>query len=327
MYCFEIDQLQPGDILLTRSDSRVSELVRRITGSRYSHAILYVGVSSIIESDGYGVQSNNLQRVLISQKDDAKVLRLKSDSRSTKTQNAEVFARRLVGTAYSTDEAKISHLKLESEAKEPNRQFCSRFVAQAYSNAGVNLVDNPDYCTPEDLLQSDLLIPVDDCLRVATDKEIEFANSENPMDEQTKIHNKIFDKARVLTGNDVQTFEQLNESIIEFPEIDVEMTEFVRKSGYLDMMEWDEKKNPQHYDPKKLVEYYKDPNQILEVALRFASIEAKMRERIEMTISHLIQLNKVYPREYFNMEIELYHKLIEYSRKRETAAINALKHC
>ncbi|MEO9805256.1 MAG: YiiX/YebB-like N1pC/P60 family cysteine hydrolase [Reichenbachiella sp.] len=327
MYCFEIDQLQPGDILLTRSDSRVSELVRKVTGSQYSHAILYLGISSIIESDGLGVQSNNLQRILITNNDDAKVLRLKSDSRSSIIQNVEIYARRLVGTAYSTDEAKISHLNTQSSAKEPNRQFCSRFVAQSYSDAGINLVDNPDYCTPEHLLQSDQLLSVENCLRVASLKEIEFANSENPMDRQTKIHNEIFAKARTLTSKDVQTFEQLNESIIEFPEIDIEITEFVRKSGFLDMMEEDEKKNPQHYNAEKLVEYYKDPDQILEVALRFASIEPKTRERLEMTIFHLIQLNRIYPREYFKMEIELYQKLIKYSHKRETEAIKALKHC
>jgi len=60
MFLLEKDQLEIGDIILTRSESRISKMVRNLTGSQFSHAILYIGVSSVIDSDGYGVQSNNL---------------------------------------------------------------------------------------------------------------------------------------------------------------------------------------------------------------------------------------------------------------------------
>ena len=63
MYLLEKDKLEIGDIILIKSESRISQMVRRLTGSQYSHAMLFVGVSSIIDSDGYGVQSNNLQRI------------------------------------------------------------------------------------------------------------------------------------------------------------------------------------------------------------------------------------------------------------------------
>lgn len=326
MYIFDLDKLTVGDIILTRQNTRISQLVRQVTGSQYSHAILYVGVASVIDSDGLGVQANNLQRKLIENPDDAVVLRLRDTTEIGILKEAEIYARRMIGMAYSTKEAKISHLTNELESKEPNRQFCTRFVAKSYESAGVNIVNNPNYCTPEDLLQSNKLIKIDNCLRLANEKEIEFANSENPLEKQTEIHNAILVKARELTGNDVQTFEQINESIVKIPEIDIEMSEFVKASGYLVMMEMDEQVNPQHYSAEKMIEYYRDPEVIFKVAMKFATTESQTRERLEMTIAHLIQLDKLYPRNYFKMEIELYRKLIAYSYKRETEAIKVFKH-
>ncbi|MFC5271396.1 YiiX/YebB-like N1pC/P60 family cysteine hydrolase [Adhaeribacter terreus] len=322
----EIDKLKVGDIILIRSNSRISEMVRRLTNSQYSHAILYVGVSSMIDSDGYGVQSNNIQRLLIDDPENAVVLRLKRRGTVQEMFNVETFARQKIGTEYSTEEAKIAAVTKDIEAKNPNRQFCTRFVAQAYDNAGFKLVQNPDYCTPEDLLNSDLLERVPDMLRIASEKELEFANSENPLEKQRDIHNSIFQKARELTGRDIQTFEQLGQVIIEMPEIDQEITNFVRDSGFLTMTEGDIEKNPWHYDAKKMIEHYKHPEQLFEVAKFYATTEEKTRERLILTLNSLKQANKVIPREYFKMEIELYQKLIQFSLQRQTEAMKVLKY-
>lgn len=326
MYLLDKDKLELGDIILIKSDSRISQLVRKLTGSQFSHAILYVDVSSIIDSDGYGVQSNNIQRLLIEKEDDAVVLRIKDESKKDLLIKAEYFARQKIGTEYSTDEAKIATISKELEAKEPNRQFCTRFIAQAYENAGIKLVENPAYCVPEELLNSDELVIVENPLRKASVKEIEFANSDNPLAKQREIHNSIFRRARELSTQDIQTFEQINELIIQKPEIDEELTKFVSESGYLMMMEDDVEKNPWHYNAEKMIEYYKDPEVIVETALFFASTEEKSREHLNMTIYSLIQLNKLYPREYFKMEIDLYRKLIDFSFQRQNEALKVLKY-
>jgi len=326
MYLLDKDKLELGDIILIRSESRISQLVRRLTGSQFSHAILYVSVSSIIDSDGYGVQSNNLQRLLIEKEDDAVVLRVKDERKKDLIVKAEYFARQKIGTEYSTDEAKIATISKELEAKEPNRQFCTRFIAQAYENAGIMLVENSAYCVPEELLKSEELIIIENPLRKASAKEIEFANSENPLAKQREIHNNIFKKARELSGQDIQTFEQINELIIQRLEVDVELTKFVSESGYLTMMEDDIEKNPWHYNAEKMIAYYKNPEIIVDTAIFFASTEEKSRERLNMTIYSLVQLNKLYPREYFKMEIELYRKLIDFSFKRQTEALKVLKY-
>ncbi|MBA9072358.1 hypothetical protein GGR22_000484 [Flavobacterium gossypii] len=326
MYLLDGSKLELGDIILIKSESRISQMVRRLTESQFSHAMLYVDVRSIIDSDGYGVQSNNLQRLLIESKDDAVVLRIKDESKKRLIIKAEQFARQKIGTEYSTDEAKIAIISKELEAKEPNRQFCTRFIAQAYENAGIKLVQNSDYCVPEELLKSEELTVIENPLREASPKEIEFAKSENPLAKQMEIHNSIFKKARELSGEDIQTFEQVNDLIIQKPEIDAELTKFVIESGYLTMMESDIEKNPWHYDAEKMIEHYRNPKQLAGSAMFFASTEKKTRERLDMTIYTLIQMNKDYPREYFKMEIELYEKLIGFSQQRETEAIKVLKH-
>lgn len=326
MYIIEKDKLEIGDIILIKSESRISQMVRRLTGSQYSHAILYVGISSIIDSDGYGVQSNNLQRLLIEKEEDTIVLRIKDNEKKQSFINVEFFARQKIGTEYSTEEAKIASIAKELQAKEPNRQFCTRFIAQAYDSSGIQLVDNPDYCVPEDILKSPKLVVIKDVLRKASKMEIEFANSENPLAKQREIHNNIFKKARELSGQDIQTFEQINELVIAKPDLDSDFTKFVSESGFLTFVENDIEKNPWHYNAEKMIEYYKKPEIIVDTAIFFASTEEKSRERLNMTIYSLIQLDKLYPREYFKMEIALYRKLIEFSYTRQTEALKVLKY-
>nr|WP_295706198.1 YiiX/YebB-like N1pC/P60 family cysteine hydrolase [uncultured Lacinutrix sp.] len=326
MYLLDYDKLELGDIILTKSNSRISEMVRRLTKSQFSHAILYVDVSSIIDSDGYGVQSNNIQRVLIENIEDAVVLRVKSKEHKDRLEQVEFFAREKIGTEYSTQEAKIATLTKELDAKEPNRQFCTRFIAQAFESAEIELVENSNYCVPEELLNSDKLEIVENPLRKASKLEIEFANSENPLENQREIHNDILRKARELSGADIQTFEQVNQLIIDRPEIDKELTDFTSKSGYLTLMEKDVERNPWHYDSEKMVNHYKVPEAIIDIAMFFATTEPKTRQRLEMTIYALIQFDKLHPREYFKMEIELYRKLIRFSFQRENEALKVLKH-
>src|SRR5690349_10735446 len=109
MYKIDIEKIEAGDIILTRSASRESMLIRQISKCDYSHALLYVGVGSCIESDGLGVQSQNLQRLLFENSNDAIVLRLRENKFSIS--GAIVFARQKIGTEYSTSEAKLARLE------------------------------------------------------------------------------------------------------------------------------------------------------------------------------------------------------------------------
>jgi hypothetical protein len=325
MYLLDIDKLEAGDIILTRSNTEISERVRRLTKSEYSHAILYVGVSSGIESDGPGVQSQNIQRLLFEKESDVKVLRLKTDEVKIVIPNAIVFARQKIGTEYSVSEAIQSVLKREVNAKETNRQFCTRFVAQAFESAGIRLVGNSDYCNPEELLKSDLLIEVKEPLREANEDEIEFAKCESPLKKQQDIHNTIFSSARKISGIDIQTFEQLSKFVLENPEKESQITKIIEESGYLTMWQMDTESNPWHYDPKLFIEHYKHQRQVLDVALFFATTEKETRDRFETTLESLEFGYLFHKQKYFAIQIELYGKLIELSLQRELTALKVLK--
>lgn len=322
MYIINSSQLKEGDILLTRSSSRESQLIRQITSSDYSHAILYVGIKSCIESDGLGVQSQNIQRLLFENNDDVTILRLKdSDNNITK---AIEFARQKVGTEYSTSEARLARLEKEISAKEPNRQFCTRFVAQAFNHAGILLVENPDYCSPQEILESEKLNMINDILRVATEKEIEYAKSESPLEKQIEIHNIIFESTRNILNRDVQNFEQLANELIKQPEKDSEIVKVIKDSGYLEMWKKDVNKNPWFYDFENFLEHIRNPKQILEIGTFLSTTEKTTRSRFIETKKFLEKGYKYSGLEYFKIEIELYDKLIELSKTRENIGLLAL---
>jgi len=324
MYILDIEKLESGDIILTRSSSRESQLIRQLSQCDYSHAIIYVGVSSCIESDGLGVQSQNIQRMLFENESDVLVLRLKDDSFKHLLSGAIVFARQKIGTEYSTTEARLARLEKSIAAKETNRQFCTRFVAQAYLNAGIQIVPNPDYCSPNDIQGSELLVAVDNALRTASDAEIAFAQEESLLEKQREIHNFIFENARAISGQDIQTFEQLSKYVLENPDKDNEITNIIEKSGYLEMWQGDVERNPWHYDYKELIKHYANPRQRKEVGYFFATTERETRERFYQTLEALEFGYSFYGQRYFKVQIDLYKKLIELSETREFVGILAL---
>ena len=324
MYKINLEKIISGDIILTRSSSRESILIRQISKCDYSHALLYVGVGSCIESDGLGVQSQNLQRLLFENPDDVLILRLNENNDAIP--GAIVFARQKVGTEYSTSEARIARLENDLKAKEENRQFCTRFVAQAYESSGVKIVSNPDYCSPQDILESKFLSIINDPILEASEAEIAFVNGkDNPLEKQTQIHNFIFESARNISKQDIQTFEQLGNYIIANPQKDDEITEIVIKSGYLEMWKMDVDKNPWHYDYKEFLNHYKNPNQRKEVGYFFASSEHQTRERFIYSLNANQEAFAFCGLKFFKTQVDLYRKLIDLSEQREFVGLLALK--
>ena len=76
MFAFNLEKLQPGDIILTRAPGdRESDIIRKLSESNYSHAIMYVCHSSAIESTGLRVNSFNISQRFFKNSDDAIALR------------------------------------------------------------------------------------------------------------------------------------------------------------------------------------------------------------------------------------------------------------
>jgi hypothetical protein len=316
MYIFEKNLLKAGDIILTAQMRAISKAVRISTLSKFSHAILYVGDGSFIHSDSQGVHSNNIQRLIFDSKKHAEVYRVLNMGYVDK---AVMFARSQIGISYSLKEAIRTKNPLYNGEKL-NRQFCSRLVAQPYEYAGLKLVDNSDYCIPKDLQKSSHTNAVDGCLRIAEEHEVVFANSDSPIQRQTDITNLILKSVRELTASDIQSFENLDQFVIDNQKYDVEITDIIVNSGYLTMFDYDLIQNPWRYDGRlfqslDIEDSYK--KETAEFELESAKNQVKLYSHnylmCQNVCGHL-------PLRYFKMKMELYRKLINWMNKRIDAA-------
>lgn len=161
--------LQVGDIILTTTTDLLSKGIRKVTGSDIAHALIYVESHSVIDATGDGVHSRNTQRLFWEDECAVHVLRFAGGLDDTQSRHVVNYVRGRIGTQYSKIEATRSVL---GGSKAPSRkQFCSRLVAQAYASAGVNLVDDPNYCVPDHLKSSTRLIAVQGAVRHVDDAE------------------------------------------------------------------------------------------------------------------------------------------------------------
>jgi len=324
MYLLDLDKIQPGDIILTRSEHRSSVFIQQQGNCKYSHAILYAGESSYIEADGLGVHAMNSARKLFDSPDDAIALRLKQIGEAGVIQRAVDFARTLIGTEYSPAEARRSVRETDAPAIETNRQYCSRLVAMAYQSAQVTLVKNPDYSTVKDLLDSDHLDHIEHILREASQPEVDNANERNTiLEKQINDTNQILDQARNTTQKDIQDLSQLTEFMQYNPEFDKPISDIIRSSGYLDNWNIEMEKNLHHYNYDVFIK--KVPkHETREVGVMLLKISTTNLERFKQMLVVYTSLATQFPLEYFNLFKELYTNLVETATKMRVVALTAI---
>ncbi|MEM5496577.1 YiiX/YebB-like N1pC/P60 family cysteine hydrolase [Paraglaciecola mesophila] len=308
MYLIPIEELKKGDILLTSENSAISKVVRKSTKSDFSHAMLYVGNGSYIHSDAKGVHSGNLQRLLFDSADNVTVLR--SECNSEVIDLACRFARSKIGTKYSVKSAINAKLRTSKKENE-NRQFCSRLVAQAYEYAGLMLVKDSSFCTPQEILNSKSTYQISCKVRKATDAEVNFASSENPLERQSAITNEILLKVRAVSKEDIQTLDQITQYVITHPEHDEEISKIYKESGYLTMWEYEVQKNAWRYDGELFLNLPLSDNELIEMAKLEKSSAKETLSRYKINLEQYFYINEVHKLEYSRVQFELYKKLVE----------------
>lgn len=342
------DLMQPGDVILTAAPTIPSKGIRKVTKSNFSHAILYLG-NSYMHSDLDGVHSGNPQRLLFESPEHVKVLRLKQEYISPQIiENICAFARTQYGKQYSKFEAAKSVLT-PNALRQKNRQFCSRLVAQSFENANIKIVKNTNYCTPHEISISKYFEEVKDVIELATNEEIEFSNSDNPLNIQSDIINKLLEDIRSLLGKDIQTLEQIIPFLILNREYDSKITKTLKDSGYLDIWKIDYNKNPWRYDgsiflkfnnKKALINFRNNiHNQSLDyddlkIAMAYGelglfsgetpSINEGLRYQHQYNLYSDLYIK--YHLDYFYTKKNLYEKLLKNCRKRIDAAEHVLNH-
>lgn len=326
MFILDTLKLLPGDVVLTSELSVQSKMVRKATSSSFSHVLLYIGASVYIHSDSFGVHSRNLQRLLFAKQSQVQVLRLR-DRQEAKIAGICLFARTEIGKQYSVPEALRSKMKRNSSVKaNSNRQFCSRLVAQAYAEAGINIVNNPDYCYPQDIANSSFMMKVKNCEQALSDEEIEMVTSPSATDTQTKVINNLLKSTRRLTNADIQTLGQLTIYLYQNPEYDYAISKILQSSGHLSLWEIDIKECPWNYDSVKFLERDGSRSSKLEYANLLKEGAMNQLEVFLFMHTQHTQLWQEKQLHYFVLTRALYKKLIELATIRIATAEYVLAH-
>ncbi len=255
--------LLPGDIVLTSSPGKTSLIVRKATRSEISHAMICVQYGSLIDSTDDGVHSRNPQRMFFDEGSTIVVLRPRNALSHADVATITDFARAATGTRYALPEAikaaKVARKIAKGLRKRTRRQFCSRLAAQAFAAAGIRLVDEPDYCTPQDLRKSALLMEVPGMLVEVSDGEIKawkkLADIPQLMIDST---NAVLEAARIIHPG-IESLNDIDEHLLVHPEDDAAMLVAYQQSGYLAVVDIECQKNPWHYDLRLMREHVGDP--------------------------------------------------------------------
>lgn len=251
-YILDTSKLKPCDIILTRNKQLPSKLVRLMSTGAYSHALCCLTKTSLIEATMKGrVFSENPQRLLFENIDDCRVLRSKKELNQEEQNAIILFLRCQVSTRYSVKEALSTgkYQRTDKTAKEDG-QFCSRLVAQAFNKAGIKLVDNPNYCSPESLNASTLLQSIPNTVRMATDEEIDYCKTPSQIKDNQIENYKWLDKVaelakvesvRILSQYDAGAF------LISHPKYDKTVCDYIKETNYLTQYLQDEIVSPYRY--------------------------------------------------------------------------------
>jgi len=309
-YGFDFAGLEVGDILLSFGESKTAKRIAKATGGGFSHAMLYVG-HSVIHAMPDGVYSKNPQRLLVSAPEHLGVLRLCRHLSTHEKDQLCGYARTWIGALYSVPEAGATLLlsKVKKSAIS-DKQFCSRLVAQAYAFIGVDLVKNPDYCSPNDFLRSPEVETIEGCIKRMNQAEIDFADSH---DYNVEIQQATFvwlAKVRSLAERRKlgQVSKQLDVTplLMQHPGFDKVITQYVINSGYANYARVDRVRNPHRYNPQAFVLLCSNKRvsiqEMIEEEQR--SIDRDMKRRTENYANSKANYSQM-PLQYFALEMEL----------------------
>ena len=312
-YLLDLKQLQQGDIVLEAGETPIiSEMIKKATKSDYSHAMIYIDHTLIHAVKKGGVFSKNPQRILLSSKDSFKVLRLKDPAPHSKLESICDNARAKVGSLYSMTEAGKAVLPKILQGKN-RKQFCSRLVTQSYIEGGIELVNNADYSTPEDINNSDLLEVVNDCVREATEEDIEMASRVDPNLENQEETFKWLKLAREhlkKEGADIQTINDISEHLVKDSSSDKRICKFIESTKYLKIYDVDRKLNPYRYNVQEFTEKMQTVLNHDELIASEVDLNRRELERYGKSIDIARQNYLNFKFKFTKLHIQLYRKIL-----------------
>lgn len=319
----KIDSVIPGDILFTARSGKIGKSIRFTTNGVVSHAMICVAHGSFIDSTSDGVQARNLQRELFEDDEQAFHFRLKNPPERQILAQVIDYARAEIGARYSIIEAarSVSPLRRSNSKK----QFCSRLIARVYKQAGIELVDDTDYCTPEDLRRSPLLegLPVE--FELVTVEDLAWMSDDpNPIKAMQDAQNAILEAARSVDSK-IENFNDLYALLVRRPEADQVVADALESSGYLDLWKKEVDGHPWRY-AEGLMDILPDPPELVrDYCIGTVKEAYSGGVRFAINLVQLKALQDQHPRRAFSLEIALYETLVRNDQNRREIAYNWLQ--
>ncbi|QAA93434.1 YiiX/YebB-like N1pC/P60 family cysteine hydrolase [Pollutimonas thiosulfatoxidans] len=327
----DLSILKVGDVLLSANHTRTSTVIARATKGHFSHAMLYVG-HSFIHAMPDGVYSKNPQRYIRDEADHLAAYRIvPGQANPTMIDIACDYARGQVGALYSVPAAALSKAISKSNKNiqiQSGKQFCSRLVAQAYENAGIKLVANADFCSPNDLARSIQLDRVENAVRELNLSEVEFAESHDFNQFLQKITFQWLGKARSLALRrhlgEISTQSDILPMLVKHPGYDKAVTKYVKASGYPDYYDWDRSKNPYRYDVGVFLRHFNHRESFIEaLEWELPSVMADLKRHTKNYQAAVANLQAYGDLEYVQIEFLLAKNLLNEVLQRKKTLINA----
>ena len=318
--------LLKGDIILTTSNESIGKIVRGGTKSDISHAMLYVANGTVMDSTSDGVHSKNLQKIFYEDNCSIYALRLIDTLDDLVIEKVVAYVRARTGAPYSVKEAVISATERKKQGGS-ERQFCSRLVARAYADAGIYLHENPDFCTPDHLKNSSLLRVVANSSVAVSDIEIQamkrHGDATKGMKEATQ---NVLNQARKLCPGVLQ-LNDINQVVIERPELDTGMANAFLQSGYLEYWRTDEEKYPWRYAIDEMYAMHEDCEKKGSLDSLIKYCDDTLNDVKDGTFKHwhinaaaFADLFKKYPRKTLGLLADLYATLADQNNRKVEVA-------
>lgn len=319
----KFESMKQGDILFTARPGKISRSIRFTTNGEVSHAMICVQNGSVIDSTADGVQARNLQRELFEDDEQAFHFRLKEPPSREILEQVVDYARAEVGARYSIREAVRSVVAIRNPRSR--KQFCSRLIARVYKKAGMELVSDADYCSPEDLRSSPLLnqIPIE--FETISDEEIaSMSDDTNPIEATHLAQNAVLDAARSIDP-DLENFNDVYDLLVNRPEADDVISSALKNSGFLDLWKMEIEKHPWRYT-HGLIDTLSFPSDaVREYCIGTVKEAYSGGVRFAINLVQLQMLHQQHPRGSFRLEISLYDTLVRNDQNRREVAYEWLK--
>ncbi len=159
------DQIKDGDVLMYKGTGLTSWIIKKVTGSKYSHASIvcwWNGRLMVLEAIGKGVISSPLSVNIKKYHGEIEWFTYKGEIPNADRKEMVEFAQLELGKEYPSPWKFLKFLgdpDRSDKFKKNTIIFCSQFVARVYNYKKYDLADMlaDEYTTPENLYQGNML--------------------------------------------------------------------------------------------------------------------------------------------------------------------------